>query len=410
MIAHRPRVLLICTLDTKSEEAAFLRGVLEDRGVEVMHLDASIRETLPGPEIGPDAVAAAAGADMDAVRALRHEGKCQAVMTQGAIAVAHRADDERPLAGILAIGGSMGTSLATAVMRSFPYGLPKVMVSTMASGFTTPFVGTSDITMVNSVCDISGLNSISRDVYRNAGLAAAGMAHGYGKAAPGTRPLVLMGTLSTTEKCSKRVRTKLEACGYEVMVFHSTGAGGQTLDQIVRERPVAAVVDMSLVEMNDFLHGGLCSGGPDRARPAIERGVPVIFAPGNIDFMIAGPIEDAQARFPGRRYHLHNAALTAVRTDMRDLRPLADHLAALVAGATGPVEMVIPLKGFSNHDSPDGHIHDPSIPPQFAEYVRSVMPANVRLTIIDAHMNDSEIADALVAAVLAHCGTARVAA
>ena len=324
-------------------------------------------------------------------------------MTKGAIKAAHDTDAKAPIAGIIAIGGSMGTTLATAVMRDFPYGLPKVMISTLASGFTAPFVGTRDIMMVNSVCDISGLNTISREVYRNAALAVAGMAHGYlSKNENIERPLVLIGTLGTTERCSNRVRTELEAKGYEVMVFHTIGAGGQTLDQIVRERPVAAVVDMSLVEINNYLNGGLCSAGPDRSKAALEKGVPVIFAPGNVDFIIAGPIDDAKAHFPGKRYHLHNAALTAVRTEMTELRKLGDHLAGIMKTATGPVEMLLPLKGFSNHDSPDGYLHDPSLPPLFAEYLETALPNNVRFRSFNHHINDPEFADALISRVTSH--------
>jgi len=395
---------MLATLDTKSEEAGFIRQCLEDAGVCVIHLDASIRQTLPGAEISPNDVAAAAGTNMDSVRALRHEGKCQAVMTEGAIKCAHDADDRESLAGIIAIGGSMGTTLASAVMRSFPYGLPKVMVSTLASGFTAPFVGTSDITMVNAVCDISGINSISHDVYRNAALAVAGMAHGFGKSVPSSKPLVLIGTLGTTERCSRRIRTELEVRGYEVMVFHTTGGGGPTLDQIVRERRVAAVVDMSLTELNDFLHGGICSGGPDRSKPALERAVPVIFAPGNCDFLIAGPIEDARERFPGKRYHIHNAALTAVRTGMTELRALADHLARLISASQGPVSFLVPLKGFSHHDSPDGYLQDLAIPPLFGAYLQEVLPPRVPVSLLNQHINDPEFADAVVAQVMALTG------
>jgi uncharacterized protein (UPF0261 family) len=403
MPKSKPRVLLLATLDTKAEEAAFLRRHLEEQGVEIVHLDASIRRTVGNAEIPPSAVAAASGSSLETIRALKHEGKCQAEMTKGAIVAAHAADAAAPLAGIFAIGGSMGTTLATAVMRSFSYGLPKVMISTLASGFTAPFVGTRDIMMVNAVCDISGLNTISRDVYRNAALAVAGMAHGFGgQRDAGSRPLVLIGTLGTTERCSNRVRTELEARGYEVMVFHTIGAGGQTMDQVVRERPVAAVVDMSLVEINDFLNGGLCSAGPDRSKAALEMGVPVIFAPGNADFLIAGPIEDARARFPGKRYHLHNAALTAVRTEVAELNKLADHLAGLIEDAKGPVSMYVPLKGFSNHDSPEGYLHDPSLPPLFADYLTRVLPKKVEYYAFDHHINDAEFADALIGQVLAY--------
>ena len=401
-MSEKPKVLLIVTLDTKEVEGKFLRRCLEEAGVEVIHLDPSIRRTVGGAEISPDDIAAAAGTTMDEVRALKHEGKCQAVMIEGALKCAHQLHDEVGLSGILAIGGSMGTGLATAIMRSFPYGLPKVMISTMASGMTAPYVGTKDITMVNAVCDISGINSITRDVYRNGALALAGMAKGYKPATENGKPLVLITTLGTTERCSARVRTTLEDKGYEVMVFHTTGAGGRTMESIVQDRHVAAVVDMSLVEIIDLLNGGLCSAGPDRGKAAIEKEVPVIYAPGNVDFIIAGPIDVAREQFPGKRYHIHNPALTAVRTEIEELQAFADHMAAVIDNARGPVSFFVPLQGFSNHDSPEGHLHDPSLPPVFARYLKKVLPDFVEVREIDNHINDAEFADALTAQVLAY--------
>ena len=400
--SEKPKVLLIATLDTKPTETAYLRDCLEGQGIQVIHLDPSIRRTVAGAEITPDMIAAAAGTNMQAVRDLRHEGKSQAVMMEGAQKLAHEIDAREGLSGILAIGGSMGTTLATSVMRSFPYGLPKVMISTMASGFTTPFVGTREIVMGNAVCDIAGLNTITRDVYRNGALAVAGMAKGYRRPEKSARPLVLMGTLGTTERCSVMVRSALEREGIEVMVFHTTGSGGQTLDQIVRERDVTAVIELSLVEMMDFLHGGLCSGGPDRARAELQKGVPTIFVPGNCDFVIAGPIEDAHARFPGKRYHIHNAALTAVRTEAVELGHLAKHLGELIGEAKGPVSIYVPLQGFSSHDSPEGHLHDLSMPPVFVKQITAAVAGRVPVHTLDVHVNTQAFADALVQQVLTY--------
>ena len=397
------KVLMIVTLDTKSREARFIRDTLEEAGVGVVHLDASIRQIVDaGAEIGPATVAAAAGSTLDEVRALKHEGMCQAVMTQGAVKIAEDLQRRGELAGVIGLGGSMGTTLATAVMRTLPYGLPKLMISTMASGFTRPFVGNRDIVMLNSVCDIAGLNTITRDVFRNGAIALAAMAKAYRPGAPDGAPLVLVSTLSTTDKCSVRVREALTRQGFEVMVFHTLGTGGATLDAIVRERSVAAVVDMSLVEINDHLQGGLCSAGPDRAKAALEKGVPTVFAPGNIDFMVAGPIEQAKAQFPGKRYHMHNAALTAVRAEAAELNALADHMAGLIRNAQGPVSFLVPLKGFSAHDSEQGYLHDPSLPPVFAARLKAAMPAHVPVTELDCHINDEAFADALIAEVLRH--------
>lgn len=401
-MSNKPKVLLIVTLDTKEVEGRYLRDCLEKASVDVIQLDPSIRRTVGGAEISPDDIAAAAGTDMESVRALKHEGKCQAVMIEGAIKCAHQIHDEVGLSGILSIGGSMGTTLATTIMKTFPYGLPKVMISTMASGMTAPFVGTKDIVMVNAVCDISGLNSITRDVYRNGALATAGMARGYQPGKEDGKPLVLISTLGTTERCCASVRTKLEENGYEVMVFHTTGAGGQTLEAIVQERPVAAVVDMSLVEIIDLLNGGLCSAGPDRGKAAPQKGVPTIYAPGNVDFIIAGPIEQAKEQFPGKRYHVHNAALTAVRTEEKELREFAEHMAGIVADAKGPVSFFVPLRGFSSHDSPEGHLYDLSLPPVLAKHLEENMPAGVDTRELDYHINDPEFADALVEQVLVY--------
>lgn len=396
-MAAKPKVLLVATRDTKDQESKYIRECLEEAGVEVHHLDASIRRTLDeGAEIGPDRIAAAAGTTMPAIRALRHEGKCLEVMIEGALECAHELHRSAGLSGIIGLGGSMGTVLATRIMQSFPYGLPKVMISTMASGMTRPFVGAKDIVMVNPVCDISGLNSITRSAFRNGALAVAAMARDYSSGEAGSRPLVTISTLGTTEKCSAHVRRALERHGFEVMVFHTLGTGGAAMEQIIRERDVAVVIDLSLIEISEHLHGGLCTAGPDRGKAALEKGVPTIFAPGNLDFLVAGPLAEARVRFPGRRYHEHNPALTAVRAEAQEFRNDAEHLAGLIRNARGPVSFFVPLRGFSNHDSPDGHLHDPSLPPVFAAHLKQVMPPGVPATELPLHINDEEFADALV--------------
>ena len=397
-MSDKPRVMLVITQDTKQEEAHFVRQTLESAGVEVVHLDPSVRRTIGGAEISPEQIAAAAGMAIEQVRALGHEGKCQGVMIEGSIKAAQAYHAAHPLSGILAVGGSMGSALAGALMQSMPYGLPKLIVSTMASGFTAPYMGVKDIAMLNAVTDIAGINSISRDVFRNAALAVAGMAKGYDPKRGADKPLELMTTLGTTEKSTRRIREALEADGAEVMVFHSSGAGGPTLDSIAAERDVALVLDLSLTEIVDRLNGGLCAGSPTRGTIGMAKGVPTILAPGNADFIIAGPIDAAKAQFPGKRYHEHNPQLTAVRTDLPELNALADELAAMVSAAKGPVQIFTPLGGFSSHDSAQGHIQDTTLPAPFAAYLKSVVPAAVPVTAVDAHFNDEAFSDAIIAA------------
>jgi uncharacterized protein (UPF0261 family) len=396
----KAKVLLISTLDTKPTETQYLRSCLEEAGVQVIHMDPSIRRIVPGAEIGPEAIAAAAVTTIQAVRDLKHEGKCQAEMLRGAIKLALALHAREGLSGILCLGGSMGTGLGTTVMREFPYGLPKVMISTMASGFTTPFVGTRDIIMVNSVCDISGLNTLSRDIYRNAAIATAAMARDYSPSKPAGKPLVLITTLGTTEKSAARVRTELEAQGFEVMVFHSSGTGGATLDQLVRERPVSAVVDLSLVEIIDRFYGGLLAGLPDRASAAIDAGVPLILVPGNCDFIVGGPLEQARKQYPGRQMHAHNPQLTAIRTYKDEYVLLANELGEKLKIAKGSVTVYMPMGGLSSHDSPEGHLYDLRQTPVLAAELRRAIPAAIPVIERPEHINDAAFADLLVARVL----------
>jgi len=401
-MVDKPKVMMVVTMDTKETEARFIRKCLEDSGLEVFHLDASIRRTIDcGAAITPEHIAAAAGKTMPEIRALNQEAKCLAVMIEGAIPCAHELHRRVGLSGIIAAGGSLGTELDTAIMRTFPFGLPKVMISTMASGMTRPFVGTRDIVMVPSICDIAGLNAVTRAVFQNASLALAGMAHGYRPFVSSGKPLMAISTLSTTEKCCTAVREAAEQRGFEVMVFHTQGTGGVAMDETVREQKVSIAVNLSLIEVGDFLVQGLFSGGPDRCKASLEKGIPTIFAPGNIDFMVAGPIEDAKVRFPGRRYHIHNATLTAVRAEAGEFKRVAEHMAGLIKTAKGPVAFFVPLLGFSEHDSEHGHLHDLSLPPVFAEYLKQVMPEQVPITVLPCHINDGQFAEKIIEQVIA---------
>ena len=404
---EKPKVLLIATLDSKEIETGFIKERLKENGLEVYLLDASIRRTVEGgAHITPDQIAAAVGTTMPEIRALNHEGKCMALMIQGSIQRAHELDEQVGFSGIIAAGGSGGTTLGAAIMRTFPFGLPKVLISTMASGMTKPFVGTKDIVMLNSICDVAGLNTVTRRVFENGALALAGMAKGYRPVKGSGKPVVAMTTLSTTDRCCNRVRAALEQAGSEVMVFHSQGTGGPAMDETVREQDVSLVIDLSLIEVGDYLAQGLYDGGPDRCKAALDKGVPTIFVPGNIDFLVDGPVEGSRVRFPGRRYHIHNASVTAVRANADDFKRLAEHMAGLIKDAKGPVAFFVPLHGFSSHDSPQGHLHDPSLPPVFAEHLQKVIPEGVPVIVLPCHINDEQFADALIEQARAFQGAA----
>jgi uncharacterized protein (UPF0261 family) len=186
-----------------------------------------------------------------------------------------------------------------------------------------------------------------------------------------------------------------------VMVFHTQGIGGVAMDEIVREQDIAVCVNLSLIEVGDYLVQGLFSGGPDRCKASLEKGIPTIFAPGNIDFMVGGPLEDAKVQFPGRRYHVHNPELTAVRAEAVEFRRVAEHMAGLIREAKGPVAFFVPMLGFSAHDSEQGELHDLTLPPVFAEHMEELLPDDVPLTLLPYHINDERFAAEIVQQVLA---------
>jgi uncharacterized protein (UPF0261 family) len=283
-------------------------------------------------------------------------------------------------------------------MRTFPIGFPKVMISTMASKNTRPFVGTKDILMLHSVCDLSGLNRITRKVIREGGLALAGMVKGIQKQVSETSPLVAISTLGTTEACALRVREGFEKRGREVITFHTVGSGGEAMDELIRDEDVERVVDLSLHEIGDNLFGGDYDAGPNRALAALEKGVPTLLVPGNTDFLVSGPLAVTKARFPGRRYHVHNAAISTVATGPEEMKGIAGRVAELCNRARGPVSVLIPMGGFSAFDSPGGPLESPEIRRIFSERLKASLPSGIRCVESQAHINDPEFAASILEA------------
>jgi uncharacterized protein (UPF0261 family) len=393
-------VLIIATMDTKAKETMFLKACLETEGLAVFIMDAGIRGQSPLPvDISRDQVAEAGGTSLGQVQNIGHEGKALDVMITGAIQCAGALYEKGEIEGVIEIGGSMGTTLGTGVMRTFPIGFPKVMISTMASRNTRPFVGTKDILMLHSVCDLSGLNRITRRVIREGGLALAGMVKGRVTEPSETRPLVVLSTLGTTEACAVRVREAIEKTGKEVVTFHTVGSGGEAMDELIRDEEVAAVVDLSLHELGDHLFGGDYDAGPNRGLAALEKGIPTVLVPGNTDFLVAGPLAVTKERFPGRRYHVHNAAISTVATDPEEMKSIAGRIAELCKRARGPASVLIPMGGFSAFDSPGGPLESPEIREVFSQTLQADLPAGIRCLESQHHINDPEFAASILEAV-----------
>ncbi len=392
-------VLLVATMDTKGEEALFLAERIRSAGIEVRVLDGGIRGRSPVPvDIGRHRVAEAGGRSLADVQAIGNEGEALAAMIAGAVRCTRDLFEGGAIRGVIALGGSMGTTLGTAVMRSLPIGFPKVMISTMASRDTRAFVDTKDILMLHAVSDLAGLNRITCAILHNGAMAMAGMASRPAEKPVSGRPLLALSTLGTTEACMQQVRAALGKAGCETIVFHTVGAGGKAMEELVRDEEVAAVLDLWLHEMADHRFGGDYDAGPDRGSAALQKGVPAVLVPGNIDFLVTGPLKTAQVRFPGRPCHMHNAAITVVASEPEEMAALGRHLAGLCNAAKGPLKILVPTEGFSAFDRPGSPLFNPEGRRMFVEAVNGGLAPGISLEKIPCHVNDPDFGRAVIRA------------
>jgi uncharacterized protein (UPF0261 family) len=393
---RKPTVLLISTMDTKHQEAEFVMTCLKEADVDVYTIDAGIMGESPIPvSVSREEVAQLGGETLAKVQNMGHEGRALAAMIKGAIRKVEQLYQEGRFDGVFGLGGSMGTTLGTSVMRTLPVGVPKVMVTTMGSRNTRGFVGTKDILMLHSVCDLAGLNRITRKVLHNGAMAMAGMVRYPAEAPLNDKPLVLLSTLGTTETCVKIIRSQLLADGMEPVVFHTVGAGGQAMDEMIEHERPFAVVDLSLHEITDHLFGGDYDAGPDRGKAALSAGIPTVLVPGNADFLVTGPLEDARNRFPGRAYHMHNAAITALSASDEEMAFLGKHLAQLCNDAKGAYGLLVPMGGFSAFDSEGGALWNPQGRQVFVDHLTKNISGS-QVKVLDCHINDPEFALAII--------------
>lgn len=395
---YRAIALLVVTMDTKGREAMFLADCLKAEGIAVKIIDAGIRGQCQNPvDVTRETVARAGGKSLQEVQNIGHEGQALEIMTNGAIQCAQELYRQNQIQGVIGLGGSMGTTLGSGVMRSFPVGFPKVMISTMASRDTRAFVGTKDILMLHSVCDLVGLNRITRKILRNGALALAGMLRSAAADDDAAqKPLVFISTLGTTEATAQQIRKTMEEKNNEVVIFHTVGSGGKAMEEIMGLEDVTVLVDLSLHEMADHRFGGDYDAGPRRGTVALDRKIPTILVPGNIDFLVTGPLENAQKQFPNRPYHSHNAAITVVRTNREEITILAQAIADLCNNAKGAVKILVPMNGFSAFDHKDGPLHDSEAPEIFVKTLEKKLDDRSCLNALPLYINDPEFAQAII--------------
>jgi uncharacterized protein (UPF0261 family) len=388
-------ILLIGTLDTKGVEFAYVRDLVAARGHATLVLDAGTGEPAWTPDIGADRVAAAGGGDLAALRAANDRAQALDVMCRGARAVALELCERGRIDGVIGLGGSGGTAIATSAMRALPVGLPKVMVSTMASGDVSAYVDVRDITMMYSVVDVAGLNRLSRRILANAAGAVCGMAE---QAIPvaDDRPIVAATMFGVTTPCVTRLRERLEGTGYEVLVFHATGSGGRAMESLISDGFVAGVADVTTTEWADELIGGVLSAGPDRLGAAARAGIPQVVSVGALDMCNFGALDTVPARFRERNLYRHNPQVTLMRTTPGECAELGRILATRLNAATGPTALYLPLRGVSMIDAEGMPFWSRDADAALFDAIRATVdPSKVELVELDLHVNDAAFADAM---------------
>jgi uncharacterized protein (UPF0261 family) len=390
-------VVLLGTLDTKGHEYGFLRERLREAGVDVLLVDTGVLgEPLVEHDVTREEVARAGGSDHAELAEAADRGVAMEAMGRGAAAVLVRLHGEGRVDGVAAIGGSGNSSIAARAMRELPVGVPKLIVSTVASGDTRPYMGAVDITMTYSVVDIAGINGISARILTNAAGAIAGMATAQVPQVGGDRPLVGATMFGVTTPCVTHARERLEELGYEVLVFHATGTGGQSFEALATGGYLAGALDATTTELADDLVGGVLSAGPDRLEAVGAAGVPQVVSLGALDMVNFGPRDTVPERFEGRNLYVHNPTITLMRTTADEMAELGRRIARKLNGASGPTALYVPLRGVSAIDVDGAPFRDAGADEAlFAALREGVDAAKVELVEVDADVNDPAFATAM---------------
>jgi uncharacterized protein (UPF0261 family) len=404
MAQDRPAVVLVGTLDTKGAEYQWMADRLAEHGVTVVALDAGIRDPhgfTGAIDFDQDAVSAAAGSTVTELRERNDRGAAVTTMGEGAAAIIRDLHDRGALDGVLALGGSGGSSIAARAVRDLPVGLPKLIVSTMASGDVSPYVGATDVTLMYSVVDIAGINQVSRAVLGNAAAAIAAMATAHavrGEAVHDDRPLVGASMFGVTTPAVDAARERLEELGYEVLVFHATGSGGRALEALARSGMLAGVLDLTTTELADELVGGVLTAGPDRLTAAGETGVPQVVGLGALDMVNFGPESTVPERFADRKFFVHNPTITLMRTTVAENAELGTIVGGKLAGRPNTV-LVIPRGGVSALDAEGMPFRDEAADAALFDAVLAAAPG---IPVIDSEANINDPALARLAAERLH--------
>ena len=402
----RTTIAVLGTFDTKGAEHAFVADAIRRAGFATLLIDVgSLSEPTTTPDISSDAVARAAGVpDYRALLDRRDRGESVTFMGRAAAKLISGLAAENKINGIISLGGGGGTAIATTAMRALPVGFPKLMVSTLASGQTAPYVGTTDITMMPAIVDVSGINRVSRAIFENAAGAICGMVTAYESRrrtpAP-DKPLVVASMFGNTTACVTEAKRIVEAAGYEVLVFAATGNGGRAMEALIASGMVAGVLDITTTEWADELVGGVLTAGPERLDATAKANIPAIVTPGCLDMVNFGERATVPAKFSGRTFYQHNPQVTLMRTTPAECAQLGRILAEKINRYEAPVTFLIPRKAISVISAPGQAFHDPAADEALFTAIKSQLRPDIPVIDTPHAINDPEFARACAEALLA---------
>lgn len=382
-------ICIVGALDTKGEEFAFLKAEIEKRGCNTLVIDVGVLgEPLFQPDVPRERVAEAGGTPLAELVGQQDRGSAMAVMTRGVAVVAGQLYAEKKFDGIISMGGGGGTVMGTSAMRALPVGFPKVMVSTVASGDVSGYVGTTDITMMPSIVDVAGLNRISRTIFTNAAGAICGMV--MGEVVPGEdeKPLVTVTMFGNTTRAVNHAKEILERAGYEVLVFHATGTGGRTMEALIEAGYITAVLDMTTTEWADEVCGGVLSAGPHRLEAAAKKGIPQVVVPGCIDMCNFWARNTVPEKYQNRNLYEWNPNITLMRTTPEENTRMGEIFAEKLNQATGPVAVYIPWGGVSELDPAGKPFHSPEAMQAFVTALKKNLRSDIPVIEMQQDIND----------------------
>ena len=399
-----PAILLIATLDTKAEEAFYIKKKIESFGQKVLLANTGVFLSFKeAADIkGEDIVKAGCGLTIEELKAKKSKGFSIESITKGIKKITRELYEEGKISAVLSIGGAQGTDIGTSAMRELPFGVPKFMVSTVASGKAMfgPFIGTKDIIIMHSVCDIQGLNVVTRKVFDNAASAICGMVMDKEKKPDSnikTKGSIAVSMLGTTTPGALYAKKLLEAKGYDFVAFHQNGTGGIAMEEMITEGLFKGVLDINLHEIGDRYYGGLHGSIREgRLESAAKKGIPQVIAPGSINYTVQGPYNELDEEMKKRKLIVHNSFLTLVRLTPEELVEVGKITANKINLSTGYVHVYVPLKGFSYPDTQGREHWDPEGNDAFIKNLRENLRKDIPYDELDMHINDNEFIDIVV--------------